>query len=148
MSRSGESFNKKDVKTRKDKKRKDKELKKQSRKNQEKKGSLEDMMAYVNEDGTISSVPPDPGKKKEIKAEDIEISIARGDDVIDTIHTGVVSFFNESKGYGFIKDFETKQSVFVHVNEVEEPVKEGNRVAFEVVKGKKGLSAIKVRLDK
>jgi cold shock CspA family protein len=150
MGRSQETFNKKEVRTKKEKKRKEKEKKKLSRKENEKKSSLDDMIAYVDENGRITSTPPDPTKKKDVKLEDIEIGIPKGDSAekIDPIRKGIVSFFNESKGYGFIKDSETKESVFVHVNNLLEEIKEGNIVSFEVEMGQKGPAAIKVKLFK
>ncbi len=64
MGRSQESFNKKDVRNKKDKKRKDKEKKKLARKDVEKKSSLDDMIAYVDENGMLTSEPPDPTKRE------------------------------------------------------------------------------------
>ena len=150
MGRSQETFNKKDVKNKKEKKRKEKEKKRLARKEIEKKSSLDDMIAYVDENGMISSTPPDPTKKKDIKLEDIKIGVPKGDTQpeLDPIRKGTVSFFNDSKGYGFIRDSETKESVFVHVNNVLEEIKEGNLVSFEVEMGKKGPSAIQVKLFK
>ena len=52
------------------------------------------------------------------------------------------------KGYGFIKDSETKESVFVHVNNLIDEIKEGNLVSFEVEMGQKGPTAVKVKLSK
>ena len=60
--------------------------------------------------------------------------------------TGTVKFFNESKGYGFIKDHESQESIFVHVNGLEDPVKENDKVTFETEMGQKGINAIKVKL--
>ncbi|MCD4834454.1 MAG: cold shock domain-containing protein [Bacteroidales bacterium] len=150
MGRSQETFNKKEVRTKKEKKRKEKEKKKLARKENEKKGSLDDMIAYVDENGMLTSTPPDPTKKKDVKLEDIEIGIPKGDSTekMDPIRKGIVSFFNESKGYGFIKDSETKESVFVHVNNLLEEIKEGNIVSFEVEMGQKGPTAVKVKLFK
>ena len=150
MGRSQETFNKKDVKNKKEKKRKEKEKKRLVRKENEKKGSLDDMIAYVDENGMITSTPPDSSKKKDIKAENIEIGIPKRDSTqsLDPIRKGIVTFFNESKGYGFIKDSETKESVFVHVNNLLEEIKEGNVVSFEVEMGHKGLTAIQVKLFK
>ena len=149
MARSQETFNKKEVRNKKEKKRKEKEKKKLARKENEKKGGLDDMIAYVDENGRLTSTPPDPTKKKEIKAEDIEIGIpTRDSENFDPIRKGTVAFFNESKGYGFIKDSETKESVFVHVNNVLEEIKEGNLVSFEVEMGQKGPTAVKVKLFK
>ncbi len=150
MGRSQETFNKKEVRTKKEKKRKEKEKKKLARKENEKKSSMDDMIAYVDENGRITSTPPDPTKKKDVKLEDIEIGIPKGDSTekMDPVRKGIVSFFNESKGYGFIKDSETKESVFVHVNNLLEEIKEGNIVSFEVEMGQKGPAAVKVKLFK
>ena len=149
MGRSQETFNKKEVRNKKEKKRKEKEKKKLARKDNEKKGSLDDMIAYVDENGMISSTPPDPEKKKNTKLENIEISIPKQDSIqYNPIRKGILTFFNDSKGYGFIKDSETKESVFVHVNNLLEEIKENNVVSFEVEKGKKGPVAVRVRLFK
>ena len=139
MGRSQETFNKKEVRNKKEKKRKEKEMKRQAKRETEKKGSLDDMIAYVDENGMITSTPPDPTKKKDIKLEDIEIGVPAQDpdEELDPIRKGVVSFFNDSKGYGFIRDMETKESVFVHINNVLEEIKEGNMVSYEVEMGQK-----------
>jgi cold shock CspA family protein len=146
MGRSQETFNKKEVRNKKEKKRKEKAQKRLARKEGEKKSSLDDMIAYVDENGMLTSTPPDPTKKKEVKLEDIEIGVpTRDDEDFDPIRTGIVSFFNDSKGYGFIKDIETKESVFVHVNNMLEDIKEGNKVSFEVEMGQKGPAAVRVK---
>jgi cold shock CspA family protein len=62
------------------------------------------------------------------------------------IRKGIVTFFNDSKGYGFIKDMETQESVFVHVNGLVESIKENNKVTFEVEMGQKGPNAVNVKL--
>ncbi len=66
-------------------------------------------------------------------------------DPADLIRKGVVSFFNGDKGFGFIKDLETQESVFIHVNQLQEPIKENDKVIFEVEMGPKGPSAINVK---
>ncbi len=150
MGRSQETFNKKDVRNKKEKKRKDKEKKRLARKVSEKKSSLEDMIAYVDENGVLSSTPPEPGTKTETKLEDIEISVPKEDPSLkaDPIRKGTVAFFNDSKGYGFIRDSETKESVFVHINNVLDEIKEGNAVTYEVEMGMKGPTAVQVKLFK
>ena len=147
MGRSQESFNKKEVRNKKEKKRKEKELKRLARKDNEKSSGLDDMIAYVDENGVITSTPPDPNEKTVINLEDIEISIPKSDpnDKPDPIRKGFVTFFNDSKGFGFIKDAETQESVFVHVNNLLEEIKEGNVVSFEVEMGHKGPTAIRVK---
>ncbi len=147
MGRSQESFNKKEVRNKKEKKRKDKEKKRLERKDKDTSGSLDDMIAYVDEFGNITSTPPDPSEKEEVSLEDIVVSTPKKEDIpYDPIRKGIVNFFNDSKGFGFIKDTETQESVFVHVNNVLEEIKEGNLVSFEVEMGPKGLSAIKVKV--
>jgi len=150
MARSQETFNKKEVRNKKEKKKKEKEKKRLARKESEKKSGLDDMIAYVDENGNITSTPPDPTKKKDIKLEDIEIGIPASDSAeeSDPIREGTVSFFNDSKGFGFIKDKETKESVFVHVNNILEDIQEGNAVTFEVEMGHKGPIAVRVQLSK
>lgn len=148
MGRSQETFHKKDVRNRKEKKRKDKVAKKLARKDVDKKGSLDDMIAYVDENGMITSERPDPTKKTKIKAKDVQLGVPTREskEEIDPVRKGVVTFFNESKGFGFIKDSDTQESVFVHVNNVLEEIKENNMVNFEVEQGPKGLTASKVKV--
>ena len=150
MARSRERFSKKEVRERKEKKRKEKEKKRLERKEGEK-SSLDDMIAYVDEHGMITSEPPDDLKKKpEVNVEDIEISVPKKDKVEDmeTERIGTVSFFNHSKGFGFIKDPDLREDVFVHINNVVEEIKEGNRVTYVLEKGKKGYTAIQVKPDR
>ena len=146
MGRSQESFNKKAVRTKQEKKKKEKEKKRLAKKDSDK-SSFDDMIAYVDENGNIIDTPPDPDKKIEIKLEDIEVSIpSREDDEnYDPTRKGIVSFFNDSKGFGFIKDSNTKESLFVHINSVEGEIKEGNVVSYEVEKGLKGPVAVRVK---
>ena len=150
MGKSQETFNKKEKEKKRLKKKQDKEQKKEERKANSDKGKpIDEMLAYVDEDGNITSTPPDPTKKKSvIKTEDIEIGISRqaAIDPADLIRKGTVTFFNESKGYGFIKDLESQDSIFVHVNGLEDEIKEGDKVSFETEKGQKGLNAVKVKL--
>lgn len=58
---------------------------------------------------------------------------------------GVVKFFNDAKGFGFIKD-ENGQDIFVHVSGLKEEIQENDNVTFDVQEGKKGLNAINVVL--
>ena len=72
MGRSQESFNKREVRNKKEKKRKEKAKKRQAKKENPTKASLDDMVAYVDEEGRITSEAPDPSK--EINLEDSESS--------------------------------------------------------------------------
>jgi cold shock CspA family protein len=151
MARSQETFNKKEVRNKKEKKRKEKEKKRVERRESAKDGtSFNDMIAYVDENGRLSSTPPDPSTRQKIKAEDIEVSVPKrnAEAPEDLIRKGILTFFNESKGYGFIRDLGNQQSVFVHINDVLEDIAENNKVTFEIEMGPKGPKATHVKLDK
>lgn len=148
MGKSQETFAKKEKEKKKLKQRQDKQEKMEERKANGKKGkSLEEMMAYIDENGNISSTPPDPRKMKVFKQEDMQIGVPKQEapSEADLIRTGVVTFFNDAKGFGFIRDLQTQESVFIHVNNLQEPIKENDKVSFEVEMGPKGPSAINVK---
>ena len=146
MGKSQETWNKKENEKKKQKKKKEKEAKREERKANPKGNSFE--IAYVDEFGNFSSTPPDPTTKVKVNEADIQISVPRhaAPTQADLIRKGIVTFFNDSKGYGFIKDLETQESVFVHVNNVTEPIKENNKVSYEVEMGPKGPNAVRVKL--
>jgi len=105
------------------------------------------MMAFIDENGNLSATPPDPRRMKTFKLEDMKISVPTPEERQqgETIRTGVVTFFNDDKGFGFIKDLQTQESAFIHVNRLSEPIKEYDKVSFEVEMGPKGLNAINVK---
>lgn len=150
MGSSQETFSKKEKEKKRLKKKQDKELKKEERKaNSDKGKSMDEMYAYVDEDGNITSTPPDPTKKKNTyNVEDIQIGTSRQEapDPAEAFRKGTVTHFNESKGYGFIRDHVTQDSIFVHINSLESPVKENDKVTFETEMGQKGLNAVRVKL--
>lgn len=147
MGRSNETFSKKEKEKKKIQKRKEKLAKKEARKDNPGGSSLDDMIAYVDENGMITDTPPDPTKKKkEIKASSIEIGVPKREDIeIDPVHEGKVAFFNDEKGYGFIKDLTSQESYFVHINNTLDTIAEGDKVSFELESGQKGLVAVKVK---
>ena len=65
---------------------------------------------------------------------------------ITIMNKGTVKFFNESKGFGFVIDDESKQEYFVHVTGVIDEIREGDSVEFELAEGKKGLNAVNVKV--
>lgn len=146
MAKSQDTFSKKEKEKKRLKKRQEKDEKKKDRKTN--KGSGDDMIAYVDEYGSPTSAPPDLTKKKtEINVEDIQIGIPKQSEMeaVDPIRKGKVSFFNDSKGYGFIKEDITQESFFVHVNGLSEPIQENDKVSFEVEMGQKGPVAVNVK---
>lgn len=59
---------------------------------------------------------------------------------------GTVKFFNDSKGFGFITQSDTKEDIFVHVSGLIDEIREGDEVQFEVEQGRKGLNAVNVEV--
>jgi cold shock CspA family protein len=150
MGRSQETFGKKEVRNKREKKRKEKEKKRALKKSEGKKSNFDDMIAYVDEFGMITSSPPDPNSKQEIDAESIELDITknRRETESDLFRKGIVTYFNDSKGYGFIRDLESNQRIFVHITNLVDAVEENSVVVFEIGKGVKGTTAMNVRLFK
>jgi len=148
MAKSQETWNKKEKEKKRKKKQEEKAQRKEERKANAKDGSLDNMLAYVDEYGNITSTPPDPAKRKKIIADQIEIGIPRRkpEEEVDQNRKGVVTFFNESKGFGFIKDLDSQESIFTHINGHLEAIKENDRVTFQVEQGQKGLNAVNVKL--
>lgn len=142
-----ETFNKKEKEKKRQQKKKEKEQRKAERKANAKSGqSLEDMMAYVDENGNISSTPPDPAKKKVIKESDIVLGSRNIEGAVPiAVRKGRVTYFNTAKGYGFIKDLQTQESIFVHSNTLTFAIKENDMVSFEAENGFKGLNAVNVK---
>lgn len=148
MAKSQETYNKKEKEKLRLKKKKEKLERREQRKAEkiERGGkTFEEMLAYVDENGNLTDTPPDPSKKKKIKIEDIMLGAAPVDHTpISKTRIGIVKFFNDEKGYGFITDSESKDSIFVHINNIDGPIKENDKVIFETEKGPKGPNAVNV----
>lgn len=148
MAKSQQTFNKKEKEKKRLKKRQDKLMKKEDRKANSEGGGLENMMAYVDENGMITDTPPDPNKKKRvIKAENIEIGIPKKevDEDDNADKQGKVDFFDTSKGFGFIIDIKSQAKYFFHVSGLIDTVTEGDKVTFELEQGLRGMNAVKVK---
>lgn len=138
----GESFSKKDQKNKKAKAKEAKAQKMRDRKlNNDKGKGLEDMLAYVDENGNLTSVPP--GQKTDsISAEELAaMASVPSRPAEDPTRTGVITFFNSGKGFGFITDDSSKDSVFFHMNDLSHPVKERDRVSFLRERSPRGYNA-------
>ncbi len=143
---------KRDNEKKKQSKRLEKQQRKEERKSNNSKGSsLEEMFAYVDENGMITSTPPEiKEKKEEIDLESIEISIPRQteEEAAPSVNKGKVDFFNQSKGFGFIKDSNRNEKYFFHISSLTVPVQEGDTVYFETERGTRGgMNAVNVRLE-
>jgi cold shock CspA family protein len=104
------------------------------------------MIAYIDEFGNIVSTPPDPSTRTEIKAEEIEISVPKQKPMeeVDVVREGTLTFFNQSRGFGFIRDHVTQESIFVHINDMKKLLSENTKVRFEIRTDVKGAHAVNV----
>ena len=96
----------------------------------------------------VTSVPPELRQKEEINQEDILISTPKKEDVAPVILRGRVDYFNEAKGFGFIRDLSGTEKYFFHVNNVVTDVREGNIVTFDLERGAKGMNAVNICLER
>lgn len=125
--------------------RAEKQKRKEEKKLSPKANSLDDMIAYVDENGMITSTPPTENiKKEEIKQEEIVISTPKKEKEIPIVMKGRVEFFNTSKGFGFIKDLSGTEKYFFHVNNVMADISENDIVTFDLERGVKGMNAVNI----
>jgi cold shock CspA family protein len=146
MAKSQVTFNKQEKEKKRLKKRLEKQQKKEERKSNSPGGGFENMIAYVDENGNITDTSPDPAKKNKINADSIEVSVPkRGKEEVITIRNGRVEFFDDKKGFGFIKETDTQDKYFFHVSGLLDEVNENDSVTFELERGFKGMNAIRVK---
>lgn len=144
MAKSKETFNKKEKEKRRNKQKQEKKQKMEERKANKKKGTpLEDMLAYLDEDGNLTNTPPDPRAKKVFRQEDIRLGVPKQEDA-NTVRKGTVSFFNKPKGFGFINDLDTNERLFFHIKDVLSPLEEADKVTFLAERGPRGMNAVQV----
>ncbi|CAM1369124.1 cold-shock protein [Tenacibaculum xiamenense] len=152
MGRSTQSFGKSEREKKRLKKREEKQKKMEARKlEKEEHGSKGIEFAYVDHNGQLTDTPPDPSEKVKVKAKNIEISIPKledREDKVDPIRNGVVSFFDSSKGFGFIIDNENQEKYFTHVSNLNDEITQNDKVTFELEKGPRGMNAVRVSLKK
>ena len=128
-------------------KRAEKQKKKEEKKLSGKASSFEDMIAYVDENGVITSTPPAENIKKEEINQEILISVPKKEKEEPVVLKGKVDFFNTSKGFGFIKELVRGERYFFHVNNLLSKVEEGDIVTFDLERGLKGMNAINISLE-
>lgn len=139
-----DTFNKKALQQKRAKKKQDKRERREERKEHNDKGkSLDEMIVYLDEFGNLTDVPPDKQKRKKINIEDIQLGAAPIEE--QTEFTGMVSLFFDDKAYGFITEDNSRETVFVHANNLTEPISEKDRVTYEKEKTPKGYAAVNVR---
>ena len=130
-------------------KREEKLKKKESKKLSGSSNSFEDMIAYVDENGMITSTPPaDDIRKEEINPDEIVIATPKKEEEEPVILRGRVEFFNVAKGFGFIKDLAGVEKYFFHVNNAVSEIAENDIVTFDLERGLKGMNAVNITLEK
>lgn len=151
MAKSQQSFNKREKEKKRLKKREEKQKKKEARKAEQKDSGGGIQFAYVDKYGNLTDTPPEPSEKEEIDAESIVLGIPKKEesaDDLDPVRKGKVSYFDHSKGFGFIIDQETQEKHFCHISNIVDEIQENDRVTFELIKGQRGMDAVKVALQK
>ena len=138
--------NKKEIEKQKQKKRKDKQRRKEERKASGG-NSMDDMIAYVDANGNLVDTPPDMTEKEDVDIENIEISTPKKVEEDPTQH-GRVEFFNDEKGFGFIKDKRTTYKYFFHISNAPEGIKVGDNVTYELERGRKDMMAVNIQIVK
>ena len=148
MAKSQQTYSKIEKEKARIKKREEKQKKKDARKAENKNSTKGIQFAYVDAYGNLTDLPPNPADKIKVDAESIEIGIPKkedSDEIINPVHNGKVSFFDSSKGFGFIIDNESQEKYFCHVSGLLDDISENDKVSFELERGKKGMMAVKVK---
>jgi cold shock CspA family protein len=144
MGRSSISFNKKELEKKRAQKRKEKQKRREERKTSSGGGSLDEMIAYVDKNGVITSTMPEPDSKQEIDPASISISTPKKQEEEEQILKGRVEHFKQDKGYGFIKDMDSGEKYFFHITDAFPHIDEGAVVAYKLARGNRGLNAVNI----
>ena len=145
MAKSQQTYSKIEKEKARAKKREEKQKKKEARKAEGGSGGIQ--FAYVDAYGNLTDTPPDPADKIKVDAEDIVLGVPKKEEgeEEDQQRTGKVSFFDSSKGFGFIIDSENNEKYFCHVSGLLDEIFENDKVTFELERGMKGMNAVRVK---
>lgn len=138
-----ESFTKKEYTKKKIKKSQEKQLRREDRKENNNRGkSFEDMIVYVDVNGHFTAVPPHLQNRDAdlAKAKKAQESAARHNDDF----TGIVNYISD-KGFGFITEDKTGESVFFHIGELTQTFEKNNKVTYKKELGAKGYQAVDLK---
>ena len=148
MAKSQQTFSKREKEKKRLKRREEKQKKKEVRRAEAKESGGGIPFAYVDQDGNLTDTPQDPSEKIKVDASSIELGIPKkeetDEDPFDPVRKGKVSFFDYSKGFGFIIDSVTQEKHFCHVSGLVDEIAENDKVTFELRKGMKGMNAVNV----
>ena len=115
MAKSQVTFNKIEKEKKRLKKREEKQKKKDARRAEAKENPQGIQFAYVDFNGNLTDTPPDPAMREKVEAESIELGIPKKEDREEeepVNKEGKVSFFDHSKGFGFIIDSINQEKYF------------------------------------
>jgi len=147
MAKSQQTFNKIEKEKQRAKKREEKKKKKEERKSNPKGSDFD--IAYVDEYGNLTDTPPDPSNKIVVDADDIVLGVPKKEEGEEEDNKkdkeGKVSFFDHSKGFGYIIDTMSQEKYFVHVSGLIDEIEENDKVTFELERGMKGMNAVRVK---
>lgn len=146
------TYSKRDNEKKKQEKRVEKQKKKETRKLNDKPAGFDDMIAYVDENGRISSTPPSANSEKSTKSgfdndqysRESKSESQKSNNSM-TERKGRVEHVNAEKGYGFIKETSQVDKYFFHVSGLLEAIQVGDSVYFDLERGKKGYNAVRIR---
>lgn len=142
MSRAQLTFKKKERAKKQQQKKKEKlERREQAKMSNDKGKPLEEMFAYVDEFGNISDTPPE--KKYEFKEEDLQ----RPADPTEEFRYGKVSYYNETGRYGFVRDNETRDTVYFNDMIVGRQLDIDQKVKFKYIRTKQGNQISEIELN-
>lgn len=142
MSRAQLTFKKKErAKKQQQKKQEKLQRREQSKMFNDKGKALEEMFAYVDEFGNLSDTPPE--KKYEFKEEDLQ----RPADPTKEFRYGKVSYYNDAGHYGFIRDNESRDTVYFNDKIVGQPLNIDQKVKFKYIRTKQGNQVSEIELD-
>ncbi len=148
MPKSQQTFSKGEKEKKRLKKRQDKIKKMEARKIQKQEsGSKGIQFAYVDHNGNLTDTPPDPSLKVEYKVDNINISVPKKEELEpeELIKNGKLTYYDSSKGFGFIIDSVSGQKYFTHVSEMIGEISVNDKVTFETARGSRGMNAVKVK---
>lgn len=136
-------FGKRENEKKKQARRIEKQNRKEEKKLSGKVNRFEDMIAYVDKHGRITSTPPEmEGPQEEINEEEIRISTPKKEEVV--LLKGRIEHLNSLKGFGFIKNLSGTDKYFFHISRVVDDIVENDIVTFDLERGKRGMNAINI----
>ena len=130
----------------KEQKRKEKLQRKEDRKSNGT-SSFDDMIAYVDENGVLSSTPPEK-QKQDIDVNEISVSVPKQEDIEIVPLKGRIEHFNSEKGYGFVKDLGSSDKYFFHISSAPASIAQGDIVTFDLERGARGMNAVNILISK